>query len=186
MTNLARRSMFASKLKLYMPATIFLIFTPAFDQLELSTKSLGITAFTAHDGLYLYRCLSYSKSSTAEVFQQILAQHVNRLNGVHSLANYIIVFAPTRADHNAVLKAGLQRLDKYNLKLSLKKYENFKEASRNFLIDIIRKRSTARPKEISTLVNSTLPKTESEVRSLLRTANHSGNLAEILQQQLNR
>ena len=130
----------------------------------LWTKSRSITTFTEHAGLYWYRCLSYSKSSTATVFQQILAQDVNMVNVVHSLANHIILFAPTRADHNAALKKS--QIESYKCEF-LKTHLEFSC------------RTQPEPQKISVLVNNTPLKTAGEVRSKLRRGNHSGNLSEI-------
>ena len=80
----------------------------AYHQLELSPKSRSITTFTTHTGLYRYKRLNYGTNSAAEIFQYTLAQVLKGLKGVRNMADDIIIFAPTKADHNVALKSCLQ------------------------------------------------------------------------------
>eukprot|EP00794_Sanderia_malayensis_P019767 gene19767-biopygen16415 len=147
----------------------------AYHQLELSPGSRTITTFTTHAGLYRYKRLNYGTNSAAEIFQHTLTQVLQGLKGVINIADDILVFAPTKEEHNKALHACLQRLREHNLKLNLSKSKFQKRNLEFFGFIFSDKGKQPDPKKISAFVNSEQPKTASEVRSLLGMANYSAH-----------
>ena len=145
----------------------------AYHQLELSPQSRSITTFTTHAGLYRYKRLNYGTNSAAEIFQYTLAQVLKGLKGVRNMADDIIIFAPTREAHNAALNACLRRLEEHHLKLNIKKCEFLKTHLEFFGLIFSAKGTQPDPQKVASFLNSPLPKTASEVRSLLGMANYS-------------
>ena len=95
----------------------------AYRELELSSESRSMTAFTMHAGLYGYKRLKYGTNSAADIFQHTLTEVLKGIKGVKNMADDIIIFAVTRDEHHRTLKACLQRLQEHNLKLNITKCE---------------------------------------------------------------
>ena len=99
----------------------------AYHQLELSPTSRQITAFTTHSGLYRFKRLNYGTNSAAEIFQHTLQQVLHGIKDVRNIADDILIFGATYAEHNATLAECLQRLEAHGLRLNLSKCTFFKQ-----------------------------------------------------------
>ena len=82
----------------------------AYRLLELHQQSRYTTTFSTHMGLYRCKGLSYGTNAAAEIFQYSLQTALQGLNGVKNIADDIIIFGPTRSDHDDNLDKCLQRL----------------------------------------------------------------------------
>jgi hypothetical protein len=99
----------------------------AYHQLELSPESRNITTFCTHLGLFRYKRLNYGTNAAAELFQHTLQQILQEIKGIKYIADNIIVFSNTWAEHDHALEECLTRLQKHNLTLNFKKCRFLKQ-----------------------------------------------------------
>ena len=145
----------------------------AYHQLPLHIDSRFITTFSTHVGLYRYTCLNYGTNAAMEIFQHVLQETLQGINGVLNIADDIVVFGKTRKEHDLALQNCLQRLHSKCLTLNLKKC-NFLQKAIQFYGQIFTEHGTQPdPARISDLRNAPIPTSIKEVRSLLGMANYS-------------
>lgn len=145
----------------------------AYHQLPLDEKSRYITTFSSHVGLYRYKRLNYGTNAAAEIFQYTLQTALQGLDGVKNIADDIIVFGSTRAEHDSNLEKCLQRLATKGLRLNRSKCE-FLNSTLSFFGQIFSKDGTRPdPKRVDDLLNAPQPANAHEVRSLLGMANYT-------------
>ena len=147
--------------------------TQAYHQLVLDEQSRYITTFSTHIGLFRYKRLNYGTNASAEIFQYVLQRELQGLHGVRNIADDIIVFGKTRAEHDANLDNCLRRLKSKGLKLNRDKCV-FLSNTLEFFGQIFSK-DGIRPdrKRVTDLLHAPRPANVSEVRSLLGMANYS-------------
>ena len=75
----------------------------AYHQLELHKQSRYVTTFSTHVGLYCYKRLNYGTNAAAEICQYTLQTALQGLEGVKNIADNIMVFGSTRAEHDTNL-----------------------------------------------------------------------------------
>ena len=147
--------------------------TQAYHQLPLHEDSRYITTFNTHVGLYRYTRLNYGTNAAMEIFQHVLQQNLQGIQGVLNLADDIFVFGKTRREHDAALRNCLERLQERGLTLNPRKC-TFLKSSINFFGQIFSAQGTRPdPKRIEDLENASVPVNAKEVRSLLGMANYS-------------
>lgn len=147
--------------------------TQAYHQLELDEQSRHITTFSSHVGLYRYKRLNYGTNAAAEIFQYTLQTTLQGLEGVKNIADDIIVFGATRAEHDSNLDKCLQRLAMKGLRLNGSKC-NFLNSTLSFFGQVFSQEGTRPdPKRVEDLLNAPQPTNAHEVRSLLGMANYS-------------
>jgi hypothetical protein len=93
----------------------------AFHQLVLSPASRIITVFSTHVGLFRYKRLFFGVSSSSEVFQATIARLLRGIPGVINICDDILIHGRTTAEHNAALRAVVQRLADNGLTLNKNK-----------------------------------------------------------------
>ena len=143
----------------------------AYQQLELDERSRYITIFSTHVGLHRYRRLNYGANAAAELFQHTLQTVLHGLDGVHNLADDIIIFAKTREDHDQALSAGLADHD---LTLNASKYKLLTDSLSFFGQVFTAQGTTPDPARVLDVQNALVPTNVHEVRSFLGMANYSG------------
>ena len=89
-----------------------------FYQIPLSPESMLLTTFTT-----LYRCFCYTRlpfgiSSASEVYQKRMNDILHDLKGVLCLIDDILVFGKEKAEHDARLRAVLDRFRATNVTLN--------------------------------------------------------------------
>ena len=145
----------------------------AYHQLVLDEQSRYITTFSTHIGLFRYKRLNYGTNASAEIFQYVLQRELQGLPGVRNIADDIIVFGATRAEHDANLDGCLRRLENKGLRLNRDKCV-FLSNTLEFFGQIFSKDGIRPdPKRVTDLLNAPRPGNVSEVRSLLGMANYS-------------
>ncbi|XP_060606276.1 uncharacterized protein K02A2.6-like [Ruditapes philippinarum] len=104
-------------------ATVFsrLDLYKAFHQIELDEASRVMTTFQTHIGLFSYKSLNFGVSAAPLIFQNELRQALQGLKGILNIADDIVCFGKTQEEHDANLRALLQRLQDRNLTLNSKK-----------------------------------------------------------------
>ena len=109
----------------------------------------------------------------AELFQHTLQEALNGIDNVRNLADDIIIFGKTRAEHNKALNECLARLKAIKLTVNREKCK-FLQPKLSFF-GIVFSEDGVKPnqKKIADLVDALIPNNASEVRSLLGMANFS-------------
>jgi len=145
----------------------------AYHQLELHEQSRHVTTFSTHVGLYRYKRLNYGTNAAAEIFQYTLQTALQGLEGVKNIADDIIVFGSTRAEHDANLDRCLQRLAVKGLRLNQIKCD-FLSSTLSFFGQVFSEEGTRPdPRRVTDLLNAPQPNSAHDVRSLLGMANYS-------------
>ena len=123
--------------------------------------------------MFRYKRLNYGTNASAKIFQYVLQRDLQGLPGVRNIADDIIVFGPTLAEHDANLDGCLRRLTNKGLRLNRDKRvflsNTLEFFGRIFSKDGIR----PDPKRVTDLLKAPRPGNISEVRSLLGMANYS-------------
>ena len=158
-------------------ATMFskLDLNQGYNQLELDDESRYITTFATHVGLRQFTRLNFGVCSAAEVFQEAIRQTLSGLDGVLNISDDILVFGKTQAEHSNNLRAVLTRLKEKGLTLSKDKCE-FNKTSLEFFGHVFSSSGlSADPSKIKAVLEMDVPKSASEVRSLLGMTNYCGS-----------
>ena len=143
-----------------------------YHQIVLEENSRNITTFCTHKGLFRYKRLPVGLSCASEVFQNAIQQALQGLNGVRNIADDIIVWGKTQAQHDKNLEALLQRLVIKKLTLNLEKCK-FNQPSLWFYGYILSKDGlSADPKKVEAIKNFKTPADASQLRSFLGLANY--------------
>ena len=96
-------------------------------QLEFDERSRYITAFQTEDRIKRFKRLTFGLNSASEQLQHHLKTLLADISGVIDIADDILVFASTIAEHDLILQRVLQRLSENGLLLNLEKYLVSKE-----------------------------------------------------------
>ncbi len=95
--------------------------TNAYQQVELTADSKPLLVINTHKGLYEYQRLSFGVSTAPALFQSIMDQILQGLDGVESLLDDILIGTATEEEHKVMLEEVLRRLDHYGVKVKLSK-----------------------------------------------------------------
>ncbi|PFX14400.1 Uncharacterized protein K02A2.6 [Stylophora pistillata] len=98
-----------------------------YNQLEQAPESRYNTIFSTHMGLMRYERLNFGISSAAEIFQSVIRDTLEGIEGAINISDDISVFRNTLEEHDQSLKAVFQRLRKKGLTLNKRKCEYRKE-----------------------------------------------------------
>ena len=90
----------------------------AFHQLEIEPESRKICNFSTHIGLFRYKRLFFGVSSASEVFQYTISKVLQGLPGCLNIADDILIYGKTQAEHDQNLRAVIQRLLESGLTLA--------------------------------------------------------------------
>ncbi len=143
----------------------------AYHQIELAPESRYITTFTTHEGLYMYKRLNYGTSSAAEIFQNILQRNLSDIRNVKNIADDIILYGKTRAEHDRALENCLKRLKELNLKAKGAKCKFLQNEIKFYGLIFTADGTRPDPERVNNLVKAPAPKDAKEVRSFLGMAN---------------
>ena len=89
-----------------------------YHRLKLDLASRHITTFSKHVALYRYKRLMFGINAASEIFQTIIAELLKRCRNI---SDDIIVYGKTVVEHDANLKAVLNRLRESNARLNKEK-----------------------------------------------------------------
>ncbi|XP_064469786.1 uncharacterized protein K02A2.6-like [Ornithodoros turicata] len=136
-------------------------------QLELAEDSRHITTFSAHCGIYRYKRLNFGISSAAEVFQEVIRQVINGVEGVINASDDIIVSGKTIEEHNQRLHLVLQRLSKAGLVLNAKKCVFRRTSLKFFGLLFTSEGIKPDPEKVKSICRLSQPNDVREIRSFL-------------------
>ena len=143
-----------------------------FNQLELALESRYITTFSTHMGLMRYKRLNFGISSAAEIFQNVIRETLEGIDGAINISDDILVFGKTHSEHNRNLAAVFQRLREKGLTLNKSKCEYSKDKLEFFGYVFSKDGISPDPEKVEDVVTLQTPSTASEVRSLLGMTNY--------------
>ena len=92
--------------------------TSSFWQIKLDQESSELCTFNTPYGRYSFKRLPFGINSASEVYQRIICNMIEDLEGVESIIDDIIIYGKDIDEHDRRLKALMQRCREYNLKLS--------------------------------------------------------------------
>ena len=155
-------------------ATVFskLDLRSGYHQIEIAEESRPITTFVCQKGLYRYKRLIFGISCASEVYQRVIQQTLQDINGVRNVSDDIIVYGRTQKEHDEALRQVLQRLRDKNLTLNRDKCE-FNRESITFLGHTLSKNGIeAEKRKIDAIQDTARPTCAKEVRSFLGLVNY--------------
>lgn len=158
-------------------ATVFskLDIQDAFHQIELEPESRNLTAFSCSIGTFQFTRLPFGLSSAPEYFQCVMTQKLAGLQGKIVFVDDINVFGKDMEEHDVRLAKVLDKLDRDNIRLNLRKCE-FKKERLEFLgyvVDASGLRPS--PSKIAALKNCRPPESKAEAQSFLGMVSYLGH-----------
>ena len=94
-----------------------------FWQIQLDDRSSKLCTFNTPFGRYRFTRMPFGIKSAPEVFQNIMSQMVEDIEGAESIIDDILVWGATVEEHDMRVKRVLEKAKQYNLKLSRSKCE---------------------------------------------------------------
>lgn len=157
----------------------------AYQQVQLEEISKRYLTINTHKGLYQYNRLPYGVASAPAIFQKIMDQVLQGMDGVICYLDDILVTGKDTDSHLANLEEVLRRLESYNLRLKLDKCE-FMKSSVSYLGHVIDATGIHPMKEKTDAIQKApVPKNVTELRSFLALLNYYGkfipNLSTLIQ-----
>ena len=142
-----------------------------YNQLELHEDSRYITTFSTHKGLRQYKHLSFRISSAAKVFQNTIRSALSGIRGVCNISDDVLGYGTNAEDHQADLKAALQRFCEKSLTLNRDKCV-FKKHHLDFFRHVFSEQGVSTdPKKVQAILQMASPENPAEVCSLLGMTN---------------
>jgi len=146
----------------------------AYQQCVLDEESQRVVTLVTHRGLYRLRRLPYGVASAPAIFQALMEQVLNGIEGVVVYLDDILITAPDRTTHLARLAEVMERLEEAGLKL--------KEAKCMFLQDQVEYLGFivdatglhAMPSKVEAVVNAPTPTDVTQLRSFMGLVNYYG------------
>ena len=89
-----------------------------FWQVKLDCNSAKLCTFNSPFGRYMFKRLPFGISSAQDVFQSIMSQMFEDIEGVEIVVNDLLIWGTTEEQHDARLERVLQRAQQRNLKLN--------------------------------------------------------------------
>ena len=104
-------------------ATVFSILdaSSGFWQIKLDEESAKLCTFNTPFGRYMFKRLPFGLSSSQDVFQRVMSQMFEDIQGVEVVVDDILVWGENKQQHDARLRQVLERADHRNLKLNKSK-----------------------------------------------------------------
>lgn len=154
-----------------------------YHQIELELESRALTTFVTHTGLWRYKRLMFGISSAPEMYQHVIRQVLQGIDGVHNISDDIVVFGKTVQEHGTRLHQVLKRLQEKQLTLNKDKCV-FRMKEMEFMGHVLSKNGVgATQSKVEAVQNTRQPNNATEVRSFLGLVNYCGrfipNLATI-------
>ena len=97
--------------------------TSGFWQIGLDEESSKLCTFNSPFGRYRFTRLPFGIKSASEVYQRFMSDMVHDLPGCEAIIDDLIIWGKDMEEHDARLKAVMQRVRENNLKLSVDKCE---------------------------------------------------------------
>ncbi|KAL2088270.1 hypothetical protein ACEWY4_015169 [Coilia grayii] len=157
----------------------------AYQQVQLEEKSRRYLTINTHKGLYHYNRLPYGVASAPAIFQKLMDQVLQGMDGVICYLDDILITGKDTECHLTNLEEVLRRLESYNLRVQEEKCE-FMKSSVSYLGHVIDAMGIHPMKEKTDAIQrAAVPKNVTELRSFLALLNYYGkfipNLSTMIQ-----
>ncbi|BES87348.1 Hypothetical protein NTJ_00154 [Nesidiocoris tenuis] len=144
----------------------------SFWQVPLAEDSKLTTTFVTPFGRFCFNRLPFGITSAPEHFQRRLFQILDGIDGVVNLMDDVLIFGPSKEEHDKTLRLVLERFQKFNVTLNKQKC-SFRTDQTTFLGHVISADGISPdPKKINAVMNLPQPQNPSEVRRLLGMYNY--------------
>ncbi|XP_072177830.1 uncharacterized protein [Diadema setosum] len=158
--------------------------TNAYLQLGVDDESKSKLTINTHLGLFEFNRLPFGISTALGIFQGVMTEILEGIEGVVCYLDDILVSAPDKSTHDEKLLEVLKRLEKHNVRVKPQKCEFFKD-SVEYLGHRVDKDGLHPMKcKVDAIKNAPTPRNISELRSFLGLVQYYGkfmqNLATIL------
>ena len=138
-----------------------------FWQVKLDRESAKLCTFNTPFGRYMFTRLPIGISSAPDVFQSIMSEMFEDIEGVEVVVDNLLIWGETEEQHDSRLEKVLQRAEQRNLKLNKDKSQiKCKEIS--YVGHIIGKDGLKPdPKKVEAIVNMDAPRNKEELQRFL-------------------
>ena len=138
----------------------------------MDEESKKLLTINTHKGLFRYNRMVFGIASAPALWQRAMDQVLQGLKGCHCMLDDMIVTGATEAEHLTNLKAVLDRLQAYGLKLNKRKCEFFKSTI-EFLGHIIDEQGLHKsPVKIDAVLKCPTPENVTQLRAFLGLVNY--------------
>ena len=140
-------------------------------QIQLSKPSSSFTTFHTHIGRFRFKRLPFGLNSANEVFQKQVSQVFGGIKGVKVMYDDVLVFGATEEEHNARLRAALDKARHHGVKLNKGKCR-FLLSEVTYIGHVISSQGIkVDPSKVADIVNMPSPVDKKGVQRLLGTLN---------------
>ena len=152
-------------------------------QIELDKQSSLLCTFNTPFGRFRFTRMPFGLNSASEVFQKKNEEAFSGINGIHIMADDVIIAAATVEEHDAILCRVLERARERNIKFNWEKLQ-LRVNKVKYLGTIISEEGiTLDPAKVDAISNMPIPTDKAGVRRLLGMvnflANHIPNMSTI-------
>ncbi len=141
--------------------------TSAYQQLPLDEDSKNYVVINTQKGLFRYTRLPYGIASAPGIFQRVIDTVLQRIPGVVTYLDDILITGATQAEHLSALEEVLKRLSKAGLRANLKKCA-FMKSSVTYLGHVIDEEGLhPMPDKIRAVNQAPTPRSLTELKSYL-------------------
>ena len=148
--------------------------TQAYQQLELEDMSKKLLTINSHLGLFQFNRLPFGVSTAPGIFQGIMDQVLQGIEGVVCYLDDILISSPSMTHHKQAIHQVLNRLEKYHIRVKPAKCEWF-QTSVEYLghkVDAEGLHPTAQ--KLEAIENAPSPTNVTELKSYLGLLNYYG------------
>ena len=138
-----------------------------FHQIELDEESRNLTVFATPSGLFRYRRMMFGLSSAPEQYQHIIQQVLSGCPGCVNIADDLVVFGLSAAEHDRNLRVVLNSLAERGLTVNSAKCSFRQDTITFFGLQLSRTGITPTPEKVEAVRDAPEPTNASEVRSFL-------------------
>ena len=138
----------------------------------LDEESQLLTTFNTPFGRFCFKRLPFGLISSQDVFQKRIDQTFEGLTGVVGIADDIVVFGKSEQDHDKNLEAALNRTESAGLKLNATKCVVKKKRVKFYGHYLSEQGLESDPEKIRAIQEMPVPKSASELQTLLGMANY--------------
>lgn len=89
--------------------------------MRLDDASVDLCTFNSPNSRYRYKRMPFGIKSAPEIFQRVMMQMLDDLEGIEVVMDDILIWGETEQQHDARLEAVLNRLKQHNVKLNREK-----------------------------------------------------------------
>ena len=138
-----------------------------FWQVKLDHESAKLCTFNTPFGRYMFKRLPFGISSAQDVFQAIMTEMFEDIDGVEVVVDDVIVWGTTEEEHDKRLKKVLQRAQERNLKLNKDKSQ-IKKKHISYIGHVIGEDGVRPdPKKVTAVVEMKTPACKDELQRFL-------------------